>query len=53
MSVNAMAVAKVEAFATLGDDWDGYGALSIEHETIKNATDLLERLNWSSTCSRR
>lgn len=48
ISVNAMAVAKVEAFATLGDNWDGYGALSIERETIKNATDLLERLNWSS-----
>ncbi len=49
ISVNAMAVAKVAAFAKLGDNWDGYGALSIEHETIKNATDLLESLNWSSS----
>lgn len=48
ISVSADAVAQVEAFAKLGDNWDGYGSLSIEEPTIKNARDLLERFNSPS-----
>ncbi len=41
------AFARIDAFAALGDNWDGYGALPISEAAIRNARFVLERLSHS------
>jgi len=41
------AFSRIDAFAALGDNWDGYGALPISDAVIANARFVLERLSHS------